>query len=78
VAPERVVLLSARDGDAEGGPHHVRLEPCALAKQPPPALLVDERLPDVEEHGRQQQITHKCPALDTCRVCAKASTDKVP
>jgi len=35
----------------------VRLEAGALAELAPPALLVDERLADVEEHGR---YGHRC------------------
>jgi hypothetical protein len=73
VAPECVVLLVARDGDAERGTP-VRLKVRSLAKLPPPALLVDERLADVEEHGRYGHRTSQALTLEVRQVCTKAST----
>jgi hypothetical protein len=49
MAPQRVVLLSTGDGDAERGPDDVRLKAGTLGKLAPPALLVHERFADVEE-----------------------------
>ena len=49
-----VVLLATPDGHAERGPDDVRLEAGALREDSPPALLVDERLADVEEDGLQR------------------------
>ena len=54
MAPELVVLLATLDGHAERGPDHVRLEAGTLGEDSPPALLVDERLADVEEDGLQR------------------------
>jgi hypothetical protein len=68
------VLLAARDGDAERGPHDVRLETGALAELPPPALLVDERLADVEERGRYRHRLGQCLTLELRRVCDKRFT----
>src|SRR5687768_18474740 len=53
MSPERVVLLPPLDRDPECRPHDVRLEPLSVGKPPPPELLVDECLADVE-HDRLQ------------------------
>ena len=53
VPPELVVLLAALDRDAERRPDDVRLQPLPLGEHPPPPLLVDERLADVEEDRLQ-------------------------
>ena len=49
VTPQRGVFLPALDRHAERGPDDVRLEIGAIGEAPPPALLVDERLADVED-----------------------------
>jgi hypothetical protein len=45
------VFFPALDGHPECGPDDVRLEIGAMGEAPPPVLLVDERLADVE-HDR--------------------------
>ena len=60
VPPELVVLLAARDRDAERRPDHVRLQTRSLGEEPPPSLLVDERLADVEEDGSQSHDSTSC------------------
>jgi hypothetical protein len=63
VAPELIVLLTSRDGHAERRPDDVRLEPGTRGKNPPPALLIHERLADVEEDRLQRHRALQCLAL---------------
>ena len=61
VAPELPVLLAALDRHAERRPDDVRAEPAAARHLAPVALLVDERLADVEEDRADR---HAQPALE--------------
>ena len=53
MAPERRVLFPSGDRHAQRGPDDMRLQPAMICKPAPPALLVDERLADVEDDGLQ-------------------------
>jgi hypothetical protein len=53
VTPERVMFLSTLDRDAERRPDDVRPQAGAHSEFAPPALLVDERLADVDEDRLQ-------------------------
>ena len=59
------MLLAASDRDAERRPDDVRMSPVAPKNSSPAAILVDERLADVEEDGLQaQRISLQCLALE--------------
>ena len=51
MTPQGGVLLAAGNRDAERRPDHVRLQSFSIGQPAPPALLVDERLADVEDDG---------------------------
>lgn len=61
VAPKRVVLLPALDRDTESRPYDMRLKAGTLGKLPPPALLIDERLSDVEKTARSIKCVRWIP-----------------
>ena len=67
VAPEPEVLLAARDREAERGPDDVGTEPHRACHLAPVALLVDERLADVEE-DRLQSRSHDSTRARSSRV----------
>ena len=54
------MLLAALDRLAERGPHDVRAETRGKGYLPPDPLLVDERLPDVEEDRANRHPSARC------------------
>jgi len=78
MAPQLVVLLASLDRHTERRPDDVRLEAGTLGEKPPPALLADQRLADVEEDGFQRhRRSLQCLALEVRQLRADVCTDRL-